>query len=124
MDRMKTWDDVYPEYQNLSAIDKQCFIEKALNNASKDEINVPPNLKDANVYDMLNYYDKERFLDAIGKDDIIDYIKNNLYYLDIFEILDCLNTFDWKQIIIHKKHEFNELMQTIKSAQKQIKNDE
>ena len=50
MDRMKTWDDVYPEYQHLSAIDKQCFIEKALNNASKDEINVPPNLKDANVY--------------------------------------------------------------------------
>lgn len=121
---MKTWDDVYPEYQNLSAIDKQCFIEKALNNASKDEINVPPNLKDASVYDMLNYYDKERFLDAIGKDDIIDYIKNNLYYLDIFEILDCLNTFYWGQIIIHRKYEFNELMQTIKSAQKQIKNDE
>lgn len=121
---MKTWDEIYPEYQNLSAIDKQCFIEKALNNASKDEINVSASLKDADVSDMLNYYDKERFLDAIGEDDIIDYIQNNFYYLDIFEILDCLNTFDWKQIIINKKNDFNELMETIKSAQEELKNEE
>ena len=118
--RFKTWDDIYPEYENLSIMDKQEFIGKAIDDAQKDGINVPPNLRDASIHDMLYFYDKEHFLDAIGKDDIIDYIKYNCTWFDIMEIVEYLNTSNWREIMIHKKHEFNEMMETIKLAQEEI----
>lgn len=118
--RFKTWDDVYPEYEKLSSLDKQAFISRALDNASRDGINVPPNLRDASIYDMIDIYDKERFLDAIGNDNILDYIKYNWDLYDIIEMIENLNNFDWKQIIIHRKHVFNEMMETIKLAQEEI----
>lgn len=118
--RFKTWDDIYPEYENLSIMDKQEFIGKAIDDAQKDGINVPPNLRDASIHDMLDMYDKEHFLDTIGNDSIMNYIKYNWHPYDIIELVDNLNVFDWKQIITHKKHTFNAIMKTIKLAQEEI----